>query len=223
MDLKAVKILAKQGEGQQLEFKKKANHPEKIVKELVAFANAQGGILLLGVDDDGTVSGVRSIEGELFFLEESINQLIRPKLNYQAEVLKLNEKKGIAVLQVEPGKGKVFRVRSTHQGKKGKAYIRRKDKSIQASKEVCEIIERKYKKKDIQFIYDENVQIAIALCEKQESLTIKDLKEAAKISRFLAARILIRLVLANVLEIEPKEDEDLFYLKNSHPPEDEWH
>lgn len=223
MELNAIKSLTRKGEGQQLEFKKKANHPEKIVKELVAFANADGGTLLLGVDDDGTASGVRSIEGELFFLEESIRKLIRPKLLYTSEIIKVNEKKGLAVIEVQASKGKVFRVRSTDESKKGKAYIRRRDKSIQASKEVCEILERRHKKKDIQFVYDEKVQKAIGLCEKHDFTTIKRLKEDANISKYIAARTLIRLVLANVLEVEPMEEEDRFYLKNSHSSEEEWH
>lgn len=223
MELSTIKSLVKQGEGQQLEFKKKANHPEKIVKELVAFANADGGTLLLGVDDDGTASGVRAVEGELFFLEESIRKLIRPKLNYTTSLIRVNEKKGIAVVIVEPSQGKVYRVRSNAAQQKGKAYIRRKDKSIQASKAVCEIIERRHKKKDIQFVYDEKVQMAIKLCEKEEFTSVKSLSAHAKISKYTATRVLIRLVLANVLEVEPREDEDLYYLKNSHSSAEEWH
>jgi len=223
MELSAIKSLAKQGEGQRLEFKKKVNHPEKVVKELVAFANADGGTLLLGVDDDGTASGVRAVEGELFALEESIRKLIRPQLFYSSEIVKVNEKKGLAVVTVEPSSGKVYRVRSNDDGKKGKAYIRRKDKSIQASKELCEILERRHKKKDIQFVYDEKVQKAITLCEKYDYATIKKLKEEANISKYMAARTLIRLVLANVLDVEPMEEEDRFYLKNSHSSSEEWH
>lgn len=223
MTLNEIRQLANHGENLTLEFKKKANHPEKIVKELVAFANTEGGTLLLGVDDDGTTSGVRSVEGELFVLEESIRQLIRPKLLYTTELIKVNEKKGIAVVMVEPSQGKVYRVRSHSGQQKGKAYIRRKDKSIQASKAVCEIIERRHKKKDIQFVYDEKVQMAISLCEKEEHTTTRRLKEEAKISKYLATRVLIRLVLANVLEVEPREEEDLYYLKNNHSSDEEWH
>ena len=94
MDIKQITSLAAVGEGPFLEFKKKANHPDKIIKELVAFANAKGGKLLLGVDDDGTVSGTRNIEGEVFVLEEAIQSHIRPSLSYEVEIKKLSEKKG---------------------------------------------------------------------------------------------------------------------------------
>ena len=51
--------LVSQGEGQHLEFKRKASFPEKIVRELIAFANTEGGTLLIGVDDDKSIPGVK--------------------------------------------------------------------------------------------------------------------------------------------------------------------
>ena len=213
MDLNDVKAVARQGEGLRLEFKKKANYPEKIVKELVAFANTDGGTLLLGVDDDGTASGVRSIEGELFLVEEAIKNLIRPRLSYTTEIIRVNEKKGIAVLNIEAAQGKAFAVKDDPNKKYGVAYVRKKDESLQASKEMREIIERRYKKKDIQFTYDEKVKTAICLAEEQGSVTISQFVEAAKISKFIASRVLIRLVLANVMDIVPMPLNDEYILK----------
>ena len=53
MDLREIKVLVSRGGGQYLEFKKKANYTEKIVKEVVTFVNSERGQLLLGVDDEG--------------------------------------------------------------------------------------------------------------------------------------------------------------------------
>ena len=98
MTLSELKILVKKGEGQHLEFKKKANHPDKIMKEVVAFANTDGGTLLVGVDDDGTLSGTRSIEGEAFIVEKAIKELTRPQVMYDVKILKINEKKALPFL-----------------------------------------------------------------------------------------------------------------------------
>lgn len=62
--LRELKKLASEGEGIQLEFKLKATYPEKIVRELIAFANTEGGTLLIGVDDDGSIPGVKYPEEE---------------------------------------------------------------------------------------------------------------------------------------------------------------
>ena len=65
MNFGELQRLVRKGEGQFLEFKRKANHPEKIVKELVSFANSGGGTLLLGVSDDGKLNGVRNPHEDL--------------------------------------------------------------------------------------------------------------------------------------------------------------
>lgn len=93
MQLADIKRLASRGEGLTLEFKKKAAHPEKIVRELIALANTAGGILLVGVDDDGTVSGQKFIEDEVYVLEKAIKELIHPQLSFRRNTLALSEKK----------------------------------------------------------------------------------------------------------------------------------
>ncbi|MFB0535841.1 MAG: helix-turn-helix domain-containing protein, partial [Anaerolineae bacterium] len=45
-------------EGQTLEWKSPRIHPRDLATTLIAFANADGGRLLIGIEDDGTVSGV---------------------------------------------------------------------------------------------------------------------------------------------------------------------
>jgi Predicted transcriptional regulator containing an HTH domain and an uncharacterized domain shared with the mammalian protein Schlafen len=44
--------LIEEGENIQCEFKRKFSTPEKIAREMIAFANTKGGYLLFGVDDD---------------------------------------------------------------------------------------------------------------------------------------------------------------------------
>jgi predicted HTH transcriptional regulator len=52
--------LLRQGEGQRLEFKADAIKPADLAETLVAMANAQGGVVLLGVDDAGQPVGIHS-------------------------------------------------------------------------------------------------------------------------------------------------------------------
>lgn len=56
-------------------------------------ANTQGGTLLIGVDDDGTVSGQRFIEEEVFVMDKAIRTLIFPPLQVEVATVKLSEKK----------------------------------------------------------------------------------------------------------------------------------
>lgn len=60
-DEQLIKNLIKQGESEQLEFKEVVRK-EDIAKSLCAFLNAKGGIVLIGVQDDGKVIGVNDTE-----------------------------------------------------------------------------------------------------------------------------------------------------------------
>lgn len=46
------------GENSGVEFKRDDVHPESLAKEVAALANLEGGRILLGIEDDGTVSGL---------------------------------------------------------------------------------------------------------------------------------------------------------------------
>ncbi|WP_268123111.1 helix-turn-helix domain-containing protein [Roseivirga pacifica] len=213
MELKDVQRLAKRGEGQLLEFKKKANYPEKIMKELVAFANSNGGTLLLGVDDNGDANGVREIDGETFLVEDAIEKLIRPKLNYSVEIIRVNEKKGIAVFQIEESHKKPHFVKDNPKTRQGTAYIRCADESLKASREMREIIRRRLKAKDIQFTYGDKENTLLKLLDEKGQLSLQEFTKSSQLPTFVASRTLIRLVLANVLEVKPSPKGDLYSLK----------
>ena len=55
MNEEELRELISGGENSMVEFKPDDCRPEQLAKEVVALANFQGGTILLGVDDDGTV------------------------------------------------------------------------------------------------------------------------------------------------------------------------
>ncbi|EAZ81547.1 AlbA family DNA-binding domain-containing protein [Algoriphagus machipongonensis] len=211
MTLQEVKSLASKGEGLKIEFKKKAAHPEKIVRELIAFANTSGGVLMIGVDDDGTVSGQRFIEEEVYVMEKAIRELIFPELSYELFTFSLNPKKGVAVFKVEFSPDRPHYLK---ENKKKQSYIRVADRSVQASMEVWEILRRGKSPKDMVFTYGRKEEVLLKALEENQKITLKEYSKLAKIPKFLASRTLVRLVLANVLKIHPQESEDYFTLKN---------
>ncbi|NVJ85961.1 MAG: ATP-binding protein [Algoriphagus sp.] len=212
MTLQELKKLASKGEGLCLEFKKKAAYPEKIVREIIALANTQGGYLLVGVDDDGTVSGQRFIEEEVFVLEKAISELIQPNLDYDVEINKINEKKGVAIFDIPQSKS---RPHYFMEGNRKRAFIRVDDKSVQASREVWEILKRSKNPRDIVFTYGEKEEKLMKILGERNKVTLSEYMREAKLPRFLASKTLVRLVLANVLEIHPQESQDYFTLKEA--------
>ena len=61
-DKRYILSLIKEGEHQQQDFKYRVSDACKLAKSVSAFANTDGGRLLIGVRDDGNLSGVRSEE-----------------------------------------------------------------------------------------------------------------------------------------------------------------
>ncbi|SDC99764.1 Putative DNA-binding domain-containing protein [Algoriphagus faecimaris] len=212
MTLQEVKALAAKGEGLKLEFKKKIAFPEKVVRELVALANTAGGVLLVGVDDDGTVSGQRFIEEEIFVLEKAIRELIFPPLDYEVESVKLTEKKGVAIFSIPLSNNRPHYLK---EKQRNQAFVRVADRSVQASREVWEVLRRGKNPKDMVFTYGKKEEVLMKSLEGLGKITLKEYAKLAKLPYFLASKTLVRLVLANVLQIHPQESEDYFTLKES--------
>lgn len=210
MTLQEVKSLAAKGEGLKIEFKKKAAFPEKIVREFIALANTAGGVVMIGVDDDGTVSGQRFIEEEVYVMEKAIKELIFPALHYELFVLPINSKKGVAVFKLDQSQNRPHYLKID---KKRQSFIRVADRSVQASIEVWEILKKSKNPRDVVFTYGRKEEILLKSLEEKQRISVREFSKIAKIPKFLASKTLVRLVLANVLLIHPQESDDYFTLK----------
>lgn len=210
MDLAAMKALVKQGEGMQVEFKLKAAHPEKIVREIVAFANAQGGTLLVGVSDDRQIKGVKFVDEEEYILTKAIDTYCYPAVFYQIYRIPVSEERHVLALFIPPSDQKPHYVRHDFQQQTGKAYIRVADKSIQASKEIREVLKGERKQRNIRFQYGDKEKALMQYLGEHQKITVSQFMEAARIPRHIASRTLVLLVLARVLKLRPNETEDEF-------------
>lgn len=108
------------GENSGMEFKRDDIRPEQLAKEIVAMANFQGGRVILGVEDDGTISGLQRENTEEWVMNviaERIHPLILPFY----EEIKINDDKVVAVITFPQGVSKPYVVR---EGGVEKIYIR---------------------------------------------------------------------------------------------------
>lgn len=211
MTLQEVKALAAKGEGIKIEFKKKAAYPEKIVREVIALANTEGGDLIIGVDDDGTVSGQRFIEEEIFVMDKAIRELIFPALSFEVFIVKLTEKKGVAVFRIPLSPNRPHYMKAMD---KKQSFIRVEDRSVQASREVWEVLKKSCSLRDTVFTYGRKEEILMKVLGEKSRITVKEFSKAAKIPIFMASKTLVKLVSANVLAIHPQETEDYFTIKD---------
>lgn len=201
-----IRKLVLEGEGQHLEFKRKASHPEKIVREFIAFANTDGGTLLVGVDDDGSIPGVKYPEEEIHVITAALQQMCRPLLVYQESVLPISENRSIIRYDISPSEKLHFQILD----KTRETFVRVQDMSIKASAEMQEIIRRSKKKRDVRFVFGDAEKNLMGYLEQNPQITLSQYIKFSGLNRFRASRKLILLVLANVLKITASEKGDLY-------------
>ena len=77
-DKRYLLTLIREGEHQQQDFKYRVADACKLAKSVSAFANTDGGRLLIGVRDDGHLSGVRS-EEEIYMMHQAAYRYCKPE------------------------------------------------------------------------------------------------------------------------------------------------
>lgn len=203
-----LKKLVSRGEGQFLEFKLKATHPDKIAHELLAFANSQGGTLLIGVDDDKTIPGVKYPEEESHAINAVLENQCRPKLAFTEKVIRISDKHYILRLDVPKSERPPHYFLTSPEQKE--CYVRVEDRCMKASREMREIIRRLRSKTGVRFTYGEKEDLLIKYLSKIPSITFDEFRKLTSLNRFNASRKLVLLVLAHVLKITPTEKGDLY-------------
>ncbi|AHE98083.1 RNA-binding domain-containing protein [Thioalkalivibrio paradoxus] len=108
------------GENSGVEFKRDDIRPEQLAREVVALLNFQGGMVLLGVDDDGTISGIQR-EGLEEWVMNTIQARVHPMFLPYYEEVRLDDQKVVAVISFPQGISKPYVVRD--RGKE-EIYIR---------------------------------------------------------------------------------------------------
>ena len=103
------------GENSGVEFKRDDLRPEQLAKEIVALVNFQGGKVLLGVEDDGTISGVQRPDLETWVMDTVFGRYVHPlTLPFYEEVV-LDDGKRVAVISLTQGTAKPYVLRNNNR------------------------------------------------------------------------------------------------------------
>ena len=121
------------GENAKTEFKRDDRNlrPEHLAREIVAFANMNGGVIVLGVEDDGAVSGVTRNNLQAWLMDTVIGRYVDPQIVPDYDEFVLNGKQ-IAIVTVPAGSAKPYAVR---QQERTDYYIRLGDTVQRAGRE----------------------------------------------------------------------------------------
>jgi len=200
--------LIKQGEHQTLDFKHSITDSKKIARSLVAFANTDGGTLLIGVKDNGSIVGVDS-EEEYYMIEAAAQMYCKPEIPFHVTKWNIN---GKAVLEVVVKPSKKRPHKAPDKSGDYKAFVRVKDENIVATSIQLKIWKADRPRKSIQMILSPKENSLFDYFKTNPKITVGQFSRLAFISRIDAENTLINLTVLGMIRYIATQEEEYFAL-----------
>ncbi|MCW8850873.1 MAG: ATP-binding protein [Melioribacteraceae bacterium] len=214
MNRKQLEKLIEEGENLNIEFKQRFSEYEKIAKEIIAFANTSGGVIIFGINDNGKVYGVQSEKEVTELIKETITKYCEPIPSYNISYVEINHKE-IVVLEISESKNKPHRIqdyKTNLELNTAQVYIRVNDKSVPAGKEMIKLMQTTSNEARLKnYSIGKNEKMVFEYLKLNDFINSKELSSLANISARRASRTLLNMVRANILAIHTKENGEDYY------------
>lgn len=204
-----IKQLIAQGENQRLDFKFEISDSRKIARSLVAFANTDGGKLLVGVKDNGVIAGVRSDE-EYHMVEAAAQLFCRPEVVFHTKEWNVGGKK---VLEVIVPKDKTEKHKAPDKNDAFKVFVRVHDQNLLADPLLLEVWKRQRSAAPVRVSLAETEMWLLQFLETNESISLALFMQEAMVSKQKASLILVNFVLLGIIDMQMSEKGTKFVLK----------
>ncbi len=197
-----------QGEHQQLDFKFEISDAKKIARTFSAFANTDGGKLLIGVKDNGNIAGVRTDE-EAYMVESSAHIFCKPRVEYKIYPHKIKDK---TILEVVIPESNSKPHKAPWKKDKYEAFIRVKDENFVANDIITEVWRLKSKGKGVLVRYDDYEEQLFSLLKEQQEIILPDFISKCKIKPYLAKKILANMISIDLIKYRITETQVYYQL-----------
>ena len=185
-----IEALIEQGEHQQLDFKFEVSDSKKIARTLTAFANTDGGRLLIGVKDNGHISGIRS-EEEYYMIEAASKLYTRPEVPFEATRWEINGKT-VLEIYVAPCPDRPYM--APDKDDRFKAYIRVADENILANKVLVLAWQKRHQTDGTLLKISQPVERLLAYLDNHAYITLRQFCRIGKIKHYTATHIISDLL-----------------------------
>lgn len=190
--------LIMEGEHEHQDFKFAITDAAKIAHSISAFANNDGGRLLVGVKDNGNIAGVRSDE-DIYVIEQAAQMFCNPPQEVKITAFRFDN--GAVVLRADILKADRRPVYSKSVDGTWRAYYRVKDENIVAHPVMV---------KAWRHVAEAEEGMVFSLSEKETALldyldewgmtTVEDYMTGTHISRAAAEDIVVKLYAVSVID-----------------------
>jgi predicted HTH transcriptional regulator len=209
-----LKKLIAGGENQQLDFKYCVSDSRKIARTLSAFANSDGGKILIGVRDNGSIAGIKSDE-ECYMVDTAAILFCRPDINFS---VKQHVTGGKNILEVEVIKGNKRPYQAKDENGKWVSYFRHHDQNLIANKVLLQVWRKEEMRSGVVVKFGKVENSLMKYLGENGSITLSGFRKIARISSYKAEAILANLIIFKVLIMNASEKGFSYELNPDEPP-----
>ncbi len=189
--------LISEGEHEHQDFKFAITDAVKIAHSISAFANNDGGHLLVGVKDNGNIAGVRN-EEDIYVIEQAATMYCRPPQEVKVTAFRVDG--GAVVLRADISRAQSRPVYARGADGIWKAYFRVKDENIVAHPVMVKAWRRQAASGGMVFSLTSVESALLDYLDEWGMTTVEDYMTGAHISRALAEEIVVKLYAAGVVD-----------------------
>lgn len=197
-----IKKLIAEGEHQRQDFKFEITDYQKIARSLVAFANTDGGRLLIGVKDNGAIAGVRS-EEEYFMIEGAARLYCRPEVRFETREWSVDGKKVLEIVIPRGDHGHPHYA-GDKEGK-WKVYIRKNDQNLLANSVLLKVWKRQASGKGTFIHYTDTERKLLQYLEENREITLSKFRRLARIPQHVAETVLVNFIVLGIIDMDISE------------------
>jgi len=201
-----IEALIVQGEHQQLDFKFEVSDSKKIAHTFSAFANTDGGRLLIGVKDNGHITGIQGDE-EYYMIEAASELYTKPVVPFVATRWDV---KGKCVLEVTITPGSDRPYFAQEKDNTYRAYIRVADENKPANEVLLLAWEKQKNPAGTLLKISQPVEILFSYFERNSAIHIRQFCRIAHINYYTARNILSDLLAIGSIRYVVKDNRILY-------------
>ncbi len=207
-----IRKLIAEGEHQRLDFKFGITDSRKIARTMVAFANTEGGRLLIGVKDNGSIAGVRS-EEELYMIQAASELYTHPNVPFEMKEWTIDKKR---VLEIIIPKSRDILYSAPQKKDDYLVYIRTKDQNFPVNAVWLKAHKWRNSKNGTFIQFGEKEQLFLKILEQEEKISQSRYCKLAKINSRLAENTIAGFVAIGMVHIQFTQNGVLYVLSNKY-------
>jgi predicted HTH transcriptional regulator len=198
-----------EGEHQQQDFKMRIDDARKIARTVSAFANTDGGRLLIGVKDNGAVAGVRA-EEEFHMMEAAAKMYCRPPIDFHVQAWKVDNK---TLLEVTIEQSAERPVLAQQEDGTWKAFLRNHDQNFPAPAVMLNVWKSDDHDRPQKYFHTEKEKKIFTVLNDLGEVSQNQIAKLTGIPRPVLTKLLARLIRWDLIAMTFYQDQARYKLK----------